>query len=172
MGPMDEHEIAAEPKARSVHANWLHLAAVVAILAVAIAMNQSVRNGAFRLLEAATAQLRSEATHRINLTTPRSGEIALTEPVLHTIEMLRANDIDDFRLSAGVSEEAFVRQRLIEGSWPIRFDESSSFMVAYLGESTDCAVVDRREFDPGWRIPRRQAPFFAGRRGVQLARCR
>jgi len=169
---MGEHGIVAEPEVRSVRAHWLHLAAVVAILAVAIAMNQSVRNGASRLLKAATAQLQSEATHRINLTTPRSGEIALTEPVLHTIEMLRANDIDDFRLSAGVSEEAFVRQRLIEGSWPIRFDKSSSFVVAYLNERTDCEVVDWFEFDPGWRIPRRQAPFFAGRRGVQLARCR
>jgi len=171
MGPMDEQEIAAEPEVRSVHAHWLHLAAVVAILAVAITMNQSVRNGAFRLLEAATAQLRSEATHRINLTTPRSGEIALTEPVLRTVEMLRANDIDSFRLSPAVSGEPFVRQRLIEGSWPIRFDESSRFVVAYLNERTDCVLVDRLEFDPGWRIRRRQAPFFAGRRGVQLARC-
>jgi len=171
MGPMDEPEIATKPESESTHAPWLHLAAVVSILAVAIAMNQGVRDGASRLYRAATAQLQSEATHRINLTAPRSGEIALTEPILHTVEMLRANDIDSFRLSPAVSEEAFIRQRLIEGAWPIRFDESSGFLVAYLGERTGCTVVDRFEFDPGWRIPRRQAPLFAGRRGVQLARC-
>jgi len=172
MGPMNEGQVAAGPEPRSVRAHWLHLAAVATILAATIAMNQGVRDGASRLYRAATAQLRSEANHRIDLTTPRSGEIALTKPVLYTVEMLRANDIDRFRLSPAVGEEPFVRQRLIEGAWPIRFDESASFMVAYLSERTDCAIVDSFEFDPGWRVVRRQAAFFAGRRGVQLARCR
>lgn len=171
MGPMSEHEIAAKPAAGPLHAHWLRVAAVLTILAVAIAVNPSVRNGAFRLFETATVKLRHAANHPGDLTTPRSGEIALTEPVLHTVGMLRANGIDSFRLSPAVSEEPFVRQRLIEGSWPIRFDESSSFLVAYLGEQTDCVVVDQLEFDPGWRIPRRQVRLFKGRRGVQLARC-
>jgi hypothetical protein len=171
MGTMEQSELATAPEAKSGLPGWLHYATVAVILAVAIAMNPGVRDGARRLQTAATAQLASEATHRINLTSPRSGEIALTEPVLHTIEMLRSNDIDSFRLSPAVGREPFVKQRLIEGAWPIRFDESSSFLVAYLAEGTGCAPVDRIYFDPGWRIPPRQAAFFAGRRGVQLARC-
>jgi len=171
MSPMGEAEISTESEVGSARPDWLHSAVVVAIVVVAFAMNHGLRDGAVRLREAATAQLLSEATHRINLTSPRSGEIALTEPVLHTIELLRANRIESFRLSPAMSGEEFVRQRLIEGAWPIRFEESSSFLIAYLDEYTDCALVDRLDFDPGWRIPRRQAPFFAGRRGVQLVRC-
>lgn len=171
MERMAQTEIATGAKAKAGRPDWLRRATVVAILALALAMNQGLRDGAVQLKRAATAQLLSEATHWINLTSPRSGEIALTEPVLHTIEMLRANGIVDFRLSPAVKTEPFVEQRLTEGAWPIRFDESSSFVVAYLSEPTGCTLIDRLDFDPSWRMPRRQAAFFAGRRGVQLARC-
>jgi len=171
MEGMEQSEVEVGSETESGRPDWRHTAAVAAILIIALAMNQSVRDGAFRLKRAATAQLMSEATHRINLMAPRSGEIVLTEPVLHSIEMLRANDIEDFRISPALSEEPFVLQRLIEGAWPIRFDERSSFLLAYQAERTDCTRIDRLDFDPSWRVPRRQAPFFTGRRGVQLARC-
>jgi len=168
---MDQSEIDSGSKTESGRPDWLRPAAVFMVLVVSLAFNQGMRDGASRLWRAATAQLMSEATHRVNLTSPRSGEIALTEPVLHSIEMLRNNDIENFRLSPAMTEEAFVEQRLIEGAWPIRFDEHSSFLLAYLEERTHCTPIDRLDFDPGWRIPRRQEPFFASRRGVQLAHC-
>jgi hypothetical protein len=172
MEPMGESGSANEAESNLEGGRWPHLAAVIAIVGVAIAMNPGVRDGASRLRAAALAQLRSPATHRVNLTTPRSGELALTEPIFHTVLLLRANEVETFRLSPAMSAEPFVQQRLIEGAWPIRFDDTSDFEVGYLSEHSECALVDRRNFDPGWRIPRRQAPLFAGKRGVRLARCR
>jgi hypothetical protein len=171
MERMDQPEIETGAEAEAGRPDWRRPAAVFLVLVVSLALNQGVRDGAARLRRAATAQLMSEATHRINLTSPHSGEISLTEPILHGIEMLRANDIENFRLSSAMSEEAFVEQRLIEGAWPIRFDTNSNFLVAYLNEPTDCTRIDQLEFDPRWRIPRRQTALFAGRRGIQLARC-
>lgn len=172
MRPMGETGIEEAPGLGARKARGLHLAVVVVIVVVAVALNEGVRSGGVRLVTAASAQLRSGATHRINLTTPRSGELALTEPIYHTIELLRAHEVETFRLSRALYAEPFTRQRLIEGAWPIRFDEGAGFELGYLSEHTECALVGRRDFDPGWRIPRRQAPLFAGKRGVRLARCR
>jgi len=171
MPPMGDAGIENAPAPGLGNAGWLHLAVALAIVAIALAMNGRIRSGCVRLVSAANAQLRSGATHRINLTTPRSGELALTEPVFHTVELLRANGAPSFRLSPAMRAEPFVHQRLVEGAWPIRFNDRSEFELGYLSEHTECAIVARRDFDPGWRIPRRQAPLFAGKRGVRLARC-
>jgi hypothetical protein len=144
---------------------------VAAILALTVAVNGGLRDGADRLVRAAVAQLRSGALRSVGLTRPRAGEQALTEPLRQTIEMLRHNHVTTYRLSSGVGEHEFVRQRIIEGAWPIRFDATAEVEVAYLGERGDCAEFDRRVFDPNWPIPKRQAPLFAGKRGVRLARC-
>jgi hypothetical protein len=171
MDAMGERRNPTGPENTGAHAQWLHLAVVAAIVALSIALAPRARDGAGRLLEASFAQLRSHATHGVNLRTPRAGELALTEPVLHTIELLRRNDVERYRLSSAVAREPFVRQRLIEGAWPIRFDASAELEIAYLGESTACTRIGRADFDPGWRIPRRQAPLFRAKRGVQLVRC-
>ena len=168
---MRRAENAAGPEAALRNTQWLHLAVVAAILAVTVAVNADLRDGADRLVRAGGAQLLSGAIGSVGLSRPHAGEQALTEPLRQTVEMLRHNRVTSYRLSANFGAHEFVRQRIIEGAWPIRFDAAAKVEVAYLGERSECTEIDRRAFDPEWQIPKRQVPLFAGKRGVRLARC-
>jgi hypothetical protein len=152
-------------------ARWLRVACVAAIFAIAIVTNPPVREGADRLALAAIPRIAIREPAVGLLVEPRSGEIALTPPVQEIIEMLRDNDVASYRLSSAVATHEFVRQRIIEGAWPIRHDSNATVEVAYIGSNTTCGEIDRRSFDPNWPIPKRQARFFSGVRGVTLARC-
>jgi len=150
---------------------WPRTVALLAILGTSIAINHGVRSGAENLQRTSIARLLSDAPHGENLTTPRAGERVLTEPILLMIGMLRDNGIESFRMSPMVFREPFVRQRLAEGAWPIRYDASAEVEVAFLVEPEDCEIVDQRKFEAGWHLPRRQAELFQGKLGVKLVRC-
>jgi hypothetical protein len=151
--------------------SWLRMLVLLAILGISIGINEGVRSGAERLQKASLARLTSGAPHRENLAKPRAGERALSEPILSMVGMLRENGIESFRMSQLLFREPFVRQRLAEGAWPIRYDGSAEFEVAFLVEATNCEIIDQRRFDPHWRLPRWQAELFAGKLGVKLVRC-
>jgi hypothetical protein len=150
---------------------WPRTIALLAILVTSIAINGGVRSGAERLQKTSIAQLMSGAAHGENLAAPRAGEQALTEPILLMVGMLRANGIESFRMSPMVYREPFVRQRLVEGAWPIRYDDSAEVEVAFLVEPQSCEVLDQRKFEAGWRLPKWQAELFRGKLGVKLVRC-
>ena len=151
---------------------WGRLATVVAIVAIAIALNGRVREGADRLAMAAIPRLANGEAFSAEFWQPRAGERALTPRVRDAVALLRDNAVTRYRLSAAVAEHEFVRQRIIEGAWPIRFDPNAEFVVATIGEQTACSEVARRSFDPDAPTPKRQARFLAGVPGVLLARCR
>jgi len=150
---------------------WLRTITLLVILGTSIAINHGLRSGAENLQKTSVARLLSGAAHGENLGTPRAGERALTEPILLMVDMLRDNGIEFFRMSPMVFREPFVRQRLAEGAWPIRYDGSAEVEVAFLVEPEDCEILDQREFEAGWRLPRWQAEIFRGKRGVKLVRC-
>jgi hypothetical protein len=150
---------------------WPRTIALLAILGTSIAINHGVRSGAENLQKASVAQLLSGAAHGENLATPRAGERVLTEPILLMVGMLRDNGIESFRMSPMVFREPFVRQRLAEGAWPIRYDGSAEVEVAFLTEPDDCEILDQRRFEAAWRLPRWQAEIFRGKLGVKLVRC-
>jgi hypothetical protein len=150
---------------------WLRTLALLAILGTSIGINDGVRSGAERLQKASISRLMSDADHGENLATPRAGERALSEPILSMIGMLRENEIESFRMSQLVFREPFVRQRLAEGAWPIRYDGSAEVEVAFLVEAMNCEIIDQRRFESEWRLPRWQAELFQGRLGVKLVRC-
>jgi hypothetical protein len=150
---------------------WPRTLALLAILGTSIAINDGVRSGAERLQKNSLARLMSDAAHGENLATPRAGERALTEPILSMVGMLRENGIESFGMSLLVFREPFVRQRLAEGAWPIRYDGSAEVEVAFLVEAKHCEVIDQRRFEAEWRLPRWQAELFRGKLGVKLVRC-
>jgi len=150
---------------------WLRTLALLAILGTSIGINDGVRSGAGRLQKASVSQLMSDAAHGENLATPRAGERALTEPILLMVGMLRENGIESFGMSPLVYREPFVRQRLAEGAWPIRYDGSAEIEVAFLVETKNCKIIDQRRFEAEWHLPRWQAEFFQGKLGVKIVRC-
>jgi hypothetical protein len=172
MGPMQRDPTANAPTADPSSARRPRLAAVVAIVVVSLLADGEVRNGATRLVTASLTRLTSESPGGERITAARAGEGSLPHPVRAAVEMLRRHRVETYRLSAGWAEHEFVRQRMIEGAWPIRFYDDAKFELAYLAEENACEEVDRRDFDPGWSIPKRQARYFANRSGVRLARCR
>jgi hypothetical protein len=150
---------------------WLRKLALLLILGTSIALNEGARSGAELLQKISISKLMSDTDHGNNLVTPRAGEWALTEPILLMVRMLRENGIESFRMSQMVFRSPFVRQRLVEGAWPIRYDASSEVEVAFLVETRNCEIIDRRRFEAERRLPKWQAEPFRGKLGVTLVRC-
>jgi hypothetical protein len=150
---------------------WLRNLALLAILGTSIALNEGVRSGAEHLQKISISKLMSDTDHGRNLVTPRAGERALTEPILLMVRMLRRNGIESFGMSQMVFRSPFVRQRLVEGAWPIRYDASAAVEVAFLVETKNCEIIDQRRFEAEWRLPEWQAELFRGKLGVTLVRC-
>jgi hypothetical protein len=150
---------------------WPRTLALLVILGTSIAINEGVRSGAEHLQKTSISRLMSGAAHAENLATPRAGEQALTEPILLMVGMLRENGIESFGMSQVVFRAPFVRQRLAEGAWPIRYDGSAEVEVAFLVEAKDCEIIDQRKFEAEWRLPKWQAELFQGKLGVKLVRC-
>jgi hypothetical protein len=150
---------------------WPRKLAVLTILGTSIVLNEGVRSGAEHLQTISISRLTSDTTHGRNLVTPRAGEQALTEPILLMVTMLRENGIESFGMSRMVFRAPFIRQRLVEGAWPIRYDRSAEVELAFLVETKNCEIIDQRRFKAEWRLPRWQAELYRGKLGVKLVRC-
>jgi hypothetical protein len=74
-------------------------------------------------------------------------------------------------MSQMVFRAPFIRQRLVEGAWPIRYDRYAEVEISFLVETKNCEIIDQRRFKTGWRLPRWQAELFQGKLGVKLVRC-
>lgn len=161
----------AMPPSGFVHKRWPRKLAVLAILGTSIVLNEGVRSGAEQLQKISISRLMSDTSHGENLATPGAGEEALTEPILLMVQMLRENGIESFGMSPMVSHMPFVRQRLVEGAWPIRYDRSAEVEVAFLFEAGNCEIVDQRRIEAKSRSPKWQAERHQGKLGVKLVRC-
>lgn len=73
--------------------------------------------------------------------TPRSGESALPQTALEIVHLLRTAGATTFQYSPGVAADELIRQRVVEGAWPIRFDARSRIMVALKDEDVGCPVI-------------------------------
>jgi hypothetical protein len=74
---------------------------------------------------------------------PHAGEQVLAGPVLDGIELLRRNNVPDYRLNRNDIE--VWTQRTDEGAWPIRSTPDSKY-VLWLDAAADvpCTLVDRQ----------------------------
>lgn len=54
------------------------------------------------------------------------------------VEALTASGAKEFRLSAGVTQDEFLRQRISEMAWPLRVDAAAAMVVRLAGESSSC----------------------------------
>lgn len=84
----------------------------------------------------------------INLFTPHSGQGVLPPQVITMISILNENGVESYKLSEKYSADVVIYQRIVEGAWPIRPDNNSSFTLIATDEMDnykDCLTIDKKE---------------------------
>ncbi len=66
--------------------------------------------------------------------TPGAGEHVLPPAAKAGIMLLRSSRAGAFRISPGLGQDVEVRQRLVEGSYPIRCSDSAPYLLQLSGE--------------------------------------
>ena len=82
------------------------------------------------------------------LFTPGSGQEVLPPKVLTMLSILKENGIESYRLSDDFSNDVVIYQRIVEGAWPIKLEETSPFVLIAIDERVDyqdCKIIDEKE---------------------------
>ena len=69
-----------------------------------------------------------------------ANNLAVTENVLEAHELIKKSDIHDFNLSNNLNLSSYFRQRIVEFSYPIRFNKNSKFIIALSDSNLNCKV--------------------------------
>jgi len=82
-----------------------------------------------------------------NLMSPHTGLEVLPEQVQQMLGLIEAHDeVINYRLSAGLSADYHIVQRITESAWPVRPTEDSRFVLIGLNELPDfvaCLLIDQ-----------------------------
>lgn len=96
------------------------------------------------LINALEYGLEHHAAIRRNIRNPRSGESVLPVPVRDMIALIREHHLPNYRFSPNIGNDALLRQRLVEGAWPVRFAPDSPHLLLLASERTACALREAR----------------------------
>ena len=66
--------------------------------------------------------------------TPGAGEQVLPPPAKAGIALLRSFRVAAFRISPALGQDVEVRQRLVEGAYPVRCSDSAPYLLQLAGE--------------------------------------
>ena len=69
-----------------------------------------------------------------------ANNLAVTENVLEAHELIKKSNIHDFNLSNNLNLSSYFRQRIVEFSYPIRFNKNSKFIIALSDSNLNCKV--------------------------------
>ena len=65
---------------------------------------------------------------------------AVSDNVLETYQLIKQSKIPDFNLSNNLNLSGYFRQRIVEFSYPIRFDKNSKFVIALSDSRLNCKI--------------------------------
>jgi hypothetical protein len=83
-----------------------------------------------------------------NLFTPNSGLGVLPPKVLTMISILNENKVESYKLSENFSNDVVIYQRIVEGAWPIKLENTSSYLLMATDEIVDypnCMIIEEKE---------------------------
>ena len=60
--------------------------------------------------------------------------------MLEAYQLIKKSKIPDFNLSNNLNLSGYFRQRIVEFSYPIRFDKNSKFVIALSDSRLNCKV--------------------------------
>ena len=69
-----------------------------------------------------------------------ANNIAVSENILEAHDLIKKSNISTFNLSNNLILSGYFRQRIVEFSYPIRFDKSSKFIVALSNSKISCKI--------------------------------
>ena len=69
-----------------------------------------------------------------------ANNLAVTEDVLEAHELIKKSKIPDFNLSNNLNLNNYFRQRIVEFSYPIRFNKNSKFVIALPDSKLNCKI--------------------------------
>tara|TARA_B100000029_G_scaffold215849_1_gene213655 strand:- start:334 stop:717 length:384 start_codon:yes stop_codon:yes gene_type:complete len=69
-----------------------------------------------------------------------ANNIAVSENVLEAHELIKKGNIPNFSLSNNLILSNYFRHRIVEFSYPVRFDENSKFIIALSDSKIACKV--------------------------------
>jgi hypothetical protein len=83
-----------------------------------------------------------------NFFTPNSGQGVLPAKVLTMISILKENNIESYKISDKFSNDIVIYQRIVEGAWPIKLENTSSYTLISTEELNlynGCKTIDEKE---------------------------
>lgn len=100
----------------------------------------------FHLLNSTWFDLITDQDPRVlveEIATPGAGEHVLPPRAREGLALLRSNGTSRFSISPPAFQDIELRQRLIEGAYPIRYAENAEFILQLAGEplATGCSRV-------------------------------
>ena len=78
--------------------------------------------------------------------TPNSGLEVLPEPVKNILRLINTHSISDYRTPPSLISDEYIRQRLIESSWPAKMEPVSQnvfLVIEEVDNYPDCSEIDR-----------------------------
>ena len=69
-----------------------------------------------------------------------ANNLAVTEDVLEAHELIKKSKMPDFNLSNNLNLNNYFRQRIVEFSYPIRFNKNSKFVIALPDSKLNCKI--------------------------------
>ena len=69
-----------------------------------------------------------------------ANNLAVSDNVLKAHELIKKSNIPDFNLSNNLNLNSYFRQRIVEFSYPIRFNKNSKFIIALSDSNLNCKV--------------------------------
>ena len=69
-----------------------------------------------------------------------ANNLAVTEDVLEAHKLIKKSKIPDFNLSNNLNLSGYFRQRIVEFSYPIRFNKNSKFVIALPDSKLNCKI--------------------------------
>lgn len=83
-----------------------------------------------------------------NLFMPNSGQEVLPANVLTMISLLKENNVESYKLSDKFSSDIVTYQRIVEGAWPIRLENTSTYTLLSVDELSlykNCVIIEKKE---------------------------
>ncbi len=113
-----------------------------------IVLGTPVINGWREFTAANVAAMADPKESVTNVLTPNSGLNVLPDPVLQMLSLLRAHEVDSYRLSGRLYGDQLLMQRITEAAWPRKMEEAAHYMFQWGTEyplEARCSEVDHRK---------------------------
>ena len=121
---------------------------IIAPIIIFILFNTLTLDALLILIKSDLPSIQHPKAELTNLFTPNSGQGVLPPQVLTMISLLKENNVENYKLAEKFSTDVVIYQRIVEGAWPIRLENNSSYTLLAADELNayqDCVIIEEKE---------------------------